>query len=135
MAAALSWSCRKQDLVSLSSTEVEYVTFSEAGKEVIWLKRLFKDFEVIEIDMHSLIYTDSRISMKMIIDQKFSNRTKHIDIRYHHVKDLANEKEIQLQYSSSGDKVTDMMTKPLGSIKIRQSTEKTYLEGSSMPQC
>lgn len=115
----ISWSCRKQDLVALSSTEAEYVALSETSKELCWLQRIAKEME-IEAPMTSTIYTDSQSAMSMINNQKFSNRTKHIDTRHHYVRDKVMCKEVELKYKSTDKNVADMLTKPLGPTKIKQ---------------
>ena len=62
---AVSWSCRKQDLIALSSTEAEYIALSETCKETIWLKRLMKLFDANDCSP-TLILTDSQSCLKMI---------------------------------------------------------------------
>ena len=116
---ALSWSCRKQGLVTLSSTEAEYVALSETCKEIVWLKRLAKDV-CIGKDEPIKIYTDSQSSMKMIENGGSSNRTKHIDTKHHYIKNMNDEKEIFLEYCQTDENIADMMTKPLGGTKIEK---------------
>lgn len=115
---AVSWSCKKQELISLSTTEAEYVALSETCKEIIWLKRLVKFFDV-DLRKNIVVFTDSQSCLKMIKNDKFSNRTKHIDTRYHFVKDLVSRNEVQLIYVETENNVADMFTKPLGPIKIQ----------------
>jgi Reverse transcriptase (RNA-dependent DNA polymerase) len=116
---AISWMCRKQDVVALSSTEAEFIALSETCKEVIWIKRLLKELQ-INIDQSITILTDSQSSINMINNEKFSNRTKHIDTRYHFIKEAITEKEVCLKYIKTDINVADLMTKPLNSIKMKQ---------------
>lgn len=101
----VSWCCRKQNLITLSSTEAEYVALFETSKEIIWLNNLVKFFCVQNNPI--LIFTDSQSCLKMISNEKFSNRTKHIDIKYHHVKNCVSKN------------FADLFTKPLGPTKIK----------------
>lgn len=116
---AISWCSRKQDIVSLSSTESEYVALAESCKELTWIRMICKQFE-IEVPNTIEVFTDSQSCIKMIKNQKFSNRTKHIDTKYHYVRHLADRNEIELKYCPTEVNIADMMTKPLGSIKIEQ---------------
>lgn len=113
----IGWSCKKQDLVALSSAEAEYVALSEASKEVIWTTRIAKHFGV-ELQAPVSMYTDSQSAMAMIINQKFSHRTKHIDTKYHFIKDIISKGIIELKYHPTATNVADMMTKPLGGNKM-----------------
>lgn len=114
---AISWSCRKQNLVATSSTEAEFVALSETCREVVWLKKLAKELSII-VPEPVTVYTDSQSSMEMVENEKFSNRTKHIDTKFHYVKDAAMNRDIILEYVKTDENVADMLTKPLGSIKI-----------------
>jgi Reverse transcriptase (RNA-dependent DNA polymerase) len=113
---AVSWCCRKQDLVALSSTEAEYVALSETCKEVMYLKRIASAFG--NVDEKTCVYTDSQSSMSMVYNQRFSNRTKHIETKYHFARGQVQKGNIYLQYKQTDLNVADMLTKPLGSIKI-----------------
>jgi hypothetical protein len=114
---AISWCSRKQDVIALSSAEAEYVALTEACKEVTWLKEVSKGFDV-EISEPVTILTDSQSCISMIKNQHFSNRTKHIDTKYHYIRNQVTEGKIKLEYCPTADNAADIFTKPLGSIKI-----------------
>lgn len=114
---AIAWCCRKQDIVYLSSTEAENVALSEACKETMWLKRLVKIFD-LNYPCGIKGFTDSQSCIKMTKNDKFINRTKHIDTKFHFTKDLVSKGEIKLQYVEAENNIADMFTKPLGSVKI-----------------
>lgn len=113
----ISWCCRKQDIVAQSSTEAEYVALSETCKEVIWIKQILKDFDIV-VEDKTKIFTDNQGCIKMIKDQKFSNRTKHIDVKYHLIKEHAEKGNIILEYCHTNSNIADMLTKPLGPLKL-----------------
>lgn len=73
---AISWSCRQQDCVSLSTAEAEFIALSEACKEAVYLRRLLYDFNWMGEEIVA-IYEDNQSVLKMIIEERFSNRTKH----------------------------------------------------------
>lgn len=116
----VSWCSRKQDIVSLSSMEAEYIALSESCKELKWVKMLIGSFNEYVVSDKTIVYTDSQSSMKLISNQKFSNRSKHIDTKYHYIKNLVDSGEVELKYCSTDQNIADMMTKPLGSIKLKK---------------
>jgi transposase InsO family protein len=123
----VTWCSRKQEVVSLSSMEAEYIALSESCKEVKWVKMLIGSFFEFVIPDKITLQTDSQSSMKLITNQKFSNRSKHIDTKYHYVKHLVESGEVELKYCSTDENIADMMTKPLGAIKLKKFTERCGL--------
>lgn len=113
----ISWSSRKQNLVSISSTESEYYALSETVREIKWLTNLLNDFG-INIKDPIEINCDSQSCIKMLENDKFSNRTKHIDVRCHHIKESIRDNQIKLKYCPSEDNIADMLTKPLAGTKL-----------------
>lgn len=114
---AVSWSCRQQDCVSLSSMEAEYVALSETCKEAVWLRRLLDDFRW-KGKKKVTIYEDNQSVIKFIIDERLSNRTKHIDTRKYFVKDYVDENLIKVIYCPTEKMIADMLTKGLPKTKI-----------------
>lgn len=127
----ISWSSRKQDIVALSSTESEYVALTEGCKELQWIRMISKEFKEIRVPETISVYTDSQSSIKLITNQKFSNRSKHIDTKYHYVKQLADSGNIELKYCQTDVNIADMMTKPLGPQKIEQLRKMAGVEAYS----
>lgn len=115
----ISWCCRKQNVVALSSTEAEYIALTETCKEVVWLKEVSKCFD---FDKHVFgkikIYTDNQSCMAIVKNENFSNRTKHIDARYHFIRNMVTEGKIYLEYVPTETNVADLLTKPLGPARI-----------------
>ncbi|XP_059221638.1 uncharacterized protein LOC131996193 [Stomoxys calcitrans] len=109
---SISWACRKQTCVSLSSTEAEFISLSEACKEAIWLRRLLSDMKIIQTSP-TIIYEDNQSCLKLIKEEKLSNRTKHIDTKLHFVKDHIKKKDVECNYCPTESMVADIMTKPL----------------------
>lgn len=123
---AISWTSRKQNIVSISSTESEYYALSETAREIQWLKQLLQDFDM-QFDQPIVIRCDSQSCIKMLENEKFSNRTKHIDVRCHHVKDLMQKEVIRLLYVETENNVADMLTKPLAGTRISHLRSKAHL--------
>jgi ribonuclease HI len=116
----VSWCSRKQDIVALSSTESEFIALTESCKELKWIRMMVKSLKEVTVPEKITVLTDSQSSMKLITNQKFSNRSKHIDTRFYYVKQLVEEGQIELKYCQTDLNIADMFTKPLGSLKIQQ---------------
>lgn len=124
---SLAWNSHKQPLVTGSSTESEYVALYDTSKEVTWIKRLCKDFN-INISETTPILTDSQSCMKIVEHEGQTHRTKHIDTKFHHTKDMVKNMEISLIYCPTEENVADMLTKPLGSIRLAKLRTKACLK-------
>lgn len=114
---AISWACRKQSCVSLSSAEAEYVALAEGCQEALWLRMLIGDFGK-PITQSTKIMEDNQSCIKLSESEKFSNRTKHIDTKFHFIKQYVQDKVIELAYCPTEEMVADMLTKPLSANKI-----------------
>lgn len=108
----IGWACRKQNCVSLSSTEAEFIALSDACQEIAWLRRLLSDINN-ECKQSTLLYEDNQSCLKLIKEEKFSNRTKHIDTKFHFVKDYMDKGVVKCEYCPTGLMVADLLTKPL----------------------
>lgn len=112
----VSWSARKQSCVALSSTEAEYVSLSESCQELMWLKKLMQDFGE-SVNKPVCIFEDNQSCIKQL-SQTSGKRSKHIDTKYHFVKDLFECKQINVIYCPSEDMLADILTKPLSRVKL-----------------
>ena len=122
----VSWCCRKQDLVAMSSAESEYIALAETCKEVLWLKEVVKGFDV-KTEKTTTILTDSQSCIALLKNQRFSHRTKHFDTRFHFLKDHVSKENIRLEYVPTNENTADLMTKPLGGIKTEYLRRKAGL--------
>ncbi|KAG8473150.1 hypothetical protein CXB51_035082 [Gossypium anomalum] len=113
---AISWKATLQTTVALSTTEAEYMTITEACKEAIWLKGLFS--ELNEDLQTSTVFCDSQSAIFLTKDQMFHERTKHIDVRYHFVRDIITRGDIVVSKISTHKNPADMMTKSLPITKF-----------------
>lgn len=122
----ISWACRKQSCVALSSTEAEFISLSEACQEAQWLRKLLQDLNH-NIDIPTTINEDNQSCLKIIKEEKFSNRTKHIDTKFHFVKDYVDRKIVNCVYCPTDTMIADLLTKPLSFAKHSFFTEKCNL--------
>jgi hypothetical protein len=117
LGAPVAWTSHKQSMVTLSSTEAEYVALSEASQESIWMRRLLQDLNQC-IAGPTIFHEDNQSCIKMLENEKSSQRTKHIDTKYHFVKDMYKQQQIDIKYCPTENMMADVLTKPLGAVKI-----------------
>jgi Reverse transcriptase (RNA-dependent DNA polymerase) len=114
---AISWRSRKQEIVTLSTVEAEYVAATHAAKEAAWLRRL-KGELLTPLVNPIMIYCDNQAALKLATDDNYRARTKHIDIRYHYIRQVINAGEISITYCPTDDMTADILTKALLAWKI-----------------
>jgi hypothetical protein len=115
----VSWSCKKQPIVALSSTEATYRGVTIVTCEVIWLQKLFSDLGLL-VDAPVVIYCDNISSILLVNNPVYYARTKHIEVHYHFIREKVLAKEIDLIHVSTEDQVTDIFTKALGTNKLKK---------------
>ena len=120
--STITWSSRRQATVAKSSTEAEYVALSAAAQEVIWLRRLVASIG-IRTDSPTKIYEDNQSAIDISKNPKHHDRTKHIDVCHHFVRERVASNEIVVPYCETGELTADIMTKGLGTIKFRKFRE------------
>jgi hypothetical protein len=113
---AICWRSKLQTIVALSSTEAEYVGATPAVQEVIWLRDLLCELGITN-DSPSLLHMDNRGAVSLTRGAGDSNRTKHIDIRYHFIRSHVECKRIRVQYLPTDEMTADILTKNLGRTK------------------
>jgi hypothetical protein len=116
---AVSWSLQKQELVTLSTVEAEYVAVTHAAKEAIWLRRLIGDLH-IPTAIATTLFCDNQAALHLAKTDNYHARTKHIDTRYHFVCDIEKHGKISLAFCPTDDMTADILTKALPSWKIMQ---------------
>jgi len=73
------------------------------------------------------IYEDNQSCIKLANNQKFSKRSKHIDTKYHFIKDLNKDDKILLEYCPSENMLADMLTKALQQVRLRKLSKESGL--------
>jgi transposase InsO family protein len=111
----ISWASKKQPIVSLSSAEAEYVAATTAACHAVWLRRLLKDMGHA-VKYTTTIFCDNSSAIALSKNHVFHKKSKHIDTRYHFIRELVKEGEISLLFCGSKEQLADMFTKPLGKL-------------------
>ena len=102
--AAISWKSSKQTCVALSTAEAEYVALSAAAQEAVWLQQLSSDLLNRNI-RETTIFEDNQSAICLAKSQQVHRRTKHIEIKYHFIRDLAEAGRIKLTYCAPEDMI------------------------------
>ena len=110
--AVVSWLSRKQKSVALSSSEAEYMAVSQASYEVIWLHKMLVGLFGQRL-RPIVIYCDNQSCIKLTENPVFHDRSKHIEIRYHFIRDCVQRGVVKLEYISTEEQVADILTKSL----------------------
>lgn len=109
---AISWESKKQRTVALSTAEAEYVALSEATREAVFLQRFMAEMKE-ESEKIINIYSDSQSAIAIAQNPVHHQRTKHVDVRYHFVREAVASEVINVRYVETGRMIADALTKPL----------------------
>lgn len=105
------WGTRKQSTVSLSTTESEYKALCTAVCESLFLKGILND---LCLDIKTVVlYEDNQSAIHLAKNRETCKRTKHLDVKYHFIREKVEEGTIQVEYVPTSDQLADVLTKPL----------------------
>ena len=134
----ISWRAKRQSIVARSSTEAEYIALSDACKHGIWLRNLVDELSSENGSQKRAstqrIYVDSQGAMKLASNVKWHDRTKHIDVRHHAIRNEIERGAICLEYVNTKRMAADILTKSLspevheymvGKLGVRMRDPKT----------
>ncbi|GKC36146.1 hypothetical protein Tco_1048530 [Tanacetum coccineum] len=105
----ISWQCKKQTIVATSSTEAEYVAAANCCGQVLWIQNQLLDYGYNF--MNTKIFIDNQSTICIVKNPVFHQRTKHIEIRHHFIRDANEKKLIQVLKIHTDDNVADLLTK------------------------
>ena len=115
---AVSWSSKKQELVTLSTTEADYVAATHAAKEAIWIRRLIGEI-FRPLRMPTTLFSDSKSAIALAKDGHYHACTKHFDIRYHFIRYIIEAETVKLIYCPTDEMTADTLTKALLNVKAK----------------
>lgn len=108
----MAWSSKKQPVVTLSTTEVEFIAAASCACQGVWMRRILEKLGH-EQSKCTVIFCDNSSAIKLSKNPVLHGRSKHIDIRFHFLRDLTRDGVVELVHCRSKDQIADIMTKPL----------------------
>ena len=109
----VSWTSKKQNFISLSTTEVEYIAVGNCCTQLLWMQKLLLDYGIRQ--EHLTIYYDNTSAINISKNHVQHSRTKHIEIRYHFIWELVEDGTLTLEFIHTDDQKANLFTKPLDS--------------------
>ena len=119
----LSSMIRKNNSVALSTTKAEYIAASMAYCEVVWLRNLFSEIFGHVLDT-TVILCDNQSGIHLSENLVFHVRSKHIDIKYHFIRDMVQRGIVRIDHIGTNEQVAYIIMKPLGKVKFLNFCEK-----------
>ena len=131
----ITWSAKKQDTVSRSSTESEYRALATTAAELCWLRQILKDLGIF-LAFPPKLWCDNISALAIASNPVFHARTKHVEVDYHFVREKVLRRDLEVKYISTDDQLADIFTKSLSTSrfhflhsKIMVSVEPMVLRG------
>eukprot|EP00253_Pinus_taeda_P007432 PITA_07432 len=109
---SISWASKKQPIVALSTTEAEYLAVTAATCQAVWMRRMLRSL-CQEQTKGPMIFCDNSSAIALSKNSVFYKRTKHIDRKFHYIRELVSNGEIVLKHCRTQEQVADILTKPL----------------------
>lgn len=119
----ICFKAQQQDVVALSTTEAEYISASRAVQELTWVDRFISELSAPRT-VKNVLLCDNQSAIKLIKNPEFHQRSKHIDIKYHHIRDRYEAGLFDLEFIASEDQLADLFTKAL-SIEIHKGLTRS----------
>ncbi|CAM0876884.1 unnamed protein product [Alopecurus aequalis] len=115
----VTWQSQKQKIVALSTCESEYVASATAACQGVWLSRLLAELSNGGVEQIAL-KVDNKSAIALAKNPVFHERSKHIELKYHFIRDCVEAKKIELEFVPTEHQLADMLTKPLGRVRLAE---------------
>ena len=109
--------------MALSTVKEKYVTACLSSCEAMRVRKLLFDLFDLQLDA-TCIYCDNQSCVKLSENPMFHDKLKHIEIKYHYIRDMVQRGEMKLQYVAMDEQIADVLTKPLVKVKFEYFREK-----------
>ena len=128
----ISWISKKQSCMALTTAEEEYVSACSAIFEVLWLWKILSDLFDLQLDVTCIFY-DNQSCMNISQSPMFHDKSKHIEIKFHYIRDLVQIGEVKLQYVETNELIADVLTNPLARVKFEYFKERLVVIQNETP--
>jgi len=119
----ISWTSQKQSCVALSTTEAEYVAASAAAREIIGLRNFMEELGFPQREP-TCLWIDNQSAIRLVKNPEMHPKTKHIDVRFHYIREQVEEGEIIVDYIPSEEQRADILTKCLLKGKLETNRDR-----------
>lgn len=123
--ALITWKTRKQATVALSTCEAEYMLLASAMQECIYLEQLLKNIDEFQY-AQTKIYEDNQGTIALAKNSVHKQRCKHINIKYHFIREAVNSGRVTLEYCPTNQMVADILTKPAIKVKSKSFAQNMF---------
>lgn len=123
----VSWVSQKHQVVALSSCEAEYIAATTAACQGVWLSRLLADLLGQE-PITAMLKVDNQSAISLSKNPVHHGRSKHIDTRYHFVRECVESGKIAVEFVKSEDQLADILTKALGRVKFQEMRRRIGMQ-------
>mgnify|MGYP007088618586 FL=1 len=112
----VSWFSKKQNSVSLSTAEAEYISASSCCAQLLWMKQMMEEYGLEQGVL--TVYCDNTSAINISKNPVQHSKTKHIQVRHHFIRELVEEKKVSLEYISTEKQLADILTKSLDATRF-----------------
>jgi hypothetical protein len=119
----VSWQSQKQRVVALSSCESEYIAAATTACQGVWLGRLLGDL-LGSAPLVANLLVDNKSAIQLCKNPVYHDRSKHIDTRYHYIRDCIEDGTVTVEYIGTEDQLADILTKALGRVQFQNLRER-----------
>ncbi|XP_031392392.1 secreted RxLR effector protein 161-like [Punica granatum] len=125
---AVSWKSSKQETTADSTTEAEYIAASDAAKEAVWIRKFVTELGIVpSISSPVELYYDNTGAIAQAKEPRSHQKSKHIERRYHIIREIIRRGDVAVQKVASGDNVADPLTKAMTQQQLEKHLEKMGL--------
>jgi hypothetical protein len=131
--APVAWKSVRQRVVALSSCEVEYIAMAELAKELLWLRNLLADLGLVQGP--TIVYCDNKSAIATALHTSVKARSKHIDTRHHFLRQLVEDKTIEVVYAPTTSMLADCLTKKANNHALAKFQQSVMAKASIQGAC
>ena len=115
----ITWQLTKQKVVAQSSCEAEYIAAANAACQGMWLARVLTEAHGLSPSV-PMLRVDNKSAIALIKNSVLHGQSKHIEVKYHFVRESAEKGLINVDFIRSEEQLGDALTKPLGKVKFHE---------------
>jgi hypothetical protein len=135
----VAWKSKMQQCVTLSSTEAEYVACSQCANDMEFVRQILESVKE-RVDLPMVLYVDNTGAIDLVKNYSTTGRTKHIDIRFHYIRELVDQGLLRVEFVRTDNNIADIFTKNLSKESFEKHqrslglvNSRSYKEGVKYP--